>query len=599
MSKRIISVVLCLVIVLGLVAAVVPAMAVVTTSIKITADKDQAQPGDTITYTVTMGAVQNLYGLKLKLVFSEGLTYVEGSGKATDGLQATMNAAKAEFTEKTKIFIVGSSEYSSDSDIVLMQFKCVVADDATGTLTMSFNEDSVEFFDTDYEDIPYTLFNADVEVKTPCSHDWAAATCTAPKTCKLCGVTEGKALGHSWNAADCDTPKTCKTCGATEGTALGHSTVTYTNNGDTHSATYDCCGAAYVTNEAHSYDATTKTCVCGAVKADDFYVVAGSDTLLGSNWNPADMNNLLARDPITGIYSKTYTNVAAGTYEFKVVLNGAWGTEYNLEGDASMGGGNAKAVVVEDGSTVIIGFDGEKALLQIIAPACEHSWNAATCTTPKTCKLCGETEGDALGHDWTAADCDTAKTCKVCGATEGAALGHDWAAADCDTAKTCKTCGATEGAALGHSWAEATCTTAKTCTVCGYTEGTAGHDWVDATCTEPKTCRACGETEGEALGHSMSEIYSSDEDGHWLTCDVCDYADETEAHMDEDADKVCDLCDYELPADPEEPADPEDPEEPEDEEIPKTADASMMAVAVILMLAVCGTAVVLGKKRFA
>ena len=41
MSKRIISVVLCLVIVLGLVAAVVPAVAVATTSIKITADKDQ------------------------------------------------------------------------------------------------------------------------------------------------------------------------------------------------------------------------------------------------------------------------------------------------------------------------------------------------------------------------------------------------------------------------------------------------------------------------------------------------------------------------------------------------------------------------------
>lgn len=28
----------------------------------------------------------------------------------------------------------------------------------------------------------------------------------------------------------------------------------------------------------------------------------------------------------------------------------------------------------------------------------EHDWVAATCTEPKTCADCGETEGDALGH---------------------------------------------------------------------------------------------------------------------------------------------------------------------------------------------------------
>ena len=459
MNKRIISLALCFVIVLGLVAAVIPVAAVGSTSFKMTADKTQANPGDTITYTLSLGAVENIYSIKLKLVIPEGLTYVAGSGKAADGLQALMSASKAEFTEATMVFIVGSSNYTSASDTVLMQFQCTVNENATGSQEVTLDIDPDNIFDQDYENIDFTVTTAPVSVTAACSHSWNAADCDTPKTCTLCGKTEGSALGHNWDAADCTTPKTCTVCGATEGAALGHSTVTYTNNGDTHSATYDCCGAAYVTNEAHSYDATTKTCVCGAVKADDFYVVAGSDTLLGSNWNPADMNNLLVRDPITGIYSKTYTNVAAGTYEFKVVLNGAWGTEYNLEGNASSGGGNAKAVVVEDGSTVIIGFDGEKALLQIIDPACEHSWDAATCTTPKTCKLCGETEGNALGHSWKNATCTAPKTCKTCGLTEGNALGHDWEAADCTTAKTCKVCGATEGNALGHDWEAADCTT--------------------------------------------------------------------------------------------------------------------------------------------
>ena len=32
----------------------------------------------------------------------------------------------------------------------------------------------------------------------------------------------------------------------------------------------------------------------------------------------------------------------------------------------------------------------------------EHEWTDATCETPKTCSVCGKTEGDPLGHDWNA-----------------------------------------------------------------------------------------------------------------------------------------------------------------------------------------------------
>lgn len=53
-------------------------------------------------------------------------------------------------------------------------------------------------------------------------HNYKAATCTKPKTCKVCGVTSGKKLGHNYAAATCTKPKTCKNCGATSGSALGH-----------------------------------------------------------------------------------------------------------------------------------------------------------------------------------------------------------------------------------------------------------------------------------------------------------------------------------------------------------------------------------------
>lgn len=54
-------------------------------------------------------------------------------------------------------------------------------------------------------------------------HVWQKATCTSPKTCSICGKTEGESLGHDWKAATCTTPKTCATCGETSGKPLGHS----------------------------------------------------------------------------------------------------------------------------------------------------------------------------------------------------------------------------------------------------------------------------------------------------------------------------------------------------------------------------------------
>lgn len=121
----------------------------------------------------------------------------------------------------------------------------------------------------------------------------------------------------------------------------------------------------------------------------------------------------------------------------------------------------------------------------------EHTWVAATCTTPKTCSECGETEGEPLGHNWKAATCTEPKTCTVCGETEGKALGHtttDWTVVE-----------------------EATCSEkgveASTCSVCGQTvrryidkiDHTPG-EWAvtkDATETEAgertQYCSVCGE----------------------------------------------------------------------------------------------------------
>ncbi len=111
--------------------------------------------------------------------------------------------------------------------------------------------------------------------------------------------------------------------------------------------------------------------------------------------------------------------------------------------------------------------------LSLTGCGCKHTWVEATCTAPKTCSQCGETEGDVLPHTWEEAACTAAKTCSGCGLTEGEALPHTWVDAACEAPKTCSVCGGTEGEALGHTWVDATYEAPKTCTACGATEGEA------------------------------------------------------------------------------------------------------------------------------
>ena len=167
-----------------------------------------------------------------------------------------------------------------------------------------------------------------------------------------------------------------------------------------------------------------------------------------------------------------------------------------------------------------------------ISPVHEHSWVDATCTAPKTCATCGETEGEALGHKYegvvTDPDCTnggyTTYTCSACGdqyvADQTDALGHNYesvvTAPTCTTGGyttyTCSVCGgsyvADEVPALGHKSGEATREkeVAPTCTAEGSYESV-------VCCT---VCHA--ELSREivtvpALGHK-------DEDNNFL-CDVC------------------------------------------------------------------------------
>lgn len=163
-------------------------------------------------------------------------------------------------------------------------------------------------------------------------------------------------------------------------------------------------------------------------------------------------------------------------------------------------------------------------------PSCEHQWQEATCTAPKTCLFCGETEGEKASHTGGTATCEKKAECSVCGAEHGELGEHAWVDATCTKPKHCTVCGKTEGDVISHTvGTAATCMKKAVCSVCNQEFGELGAhvynaDVVkaeakrsDATCTDPatyyKSC-ACGDisrnageifTSGDTLPHTYNE----------------------------------------------------------------------------------------------
>ena len=91
----------------------------------------------------------------------------------------------------------------------------------------------------------------------------------------------------------------------------------------------------------------------------------------------------------------------------------------------------ATAGQCSDSCTVNVMCSHQEVIDKAVDPDCENTG----LTEGKHCSVCNEVlvaqkTVDALNHSWTPADCETPKTCQVCGETEGEALGHDWVDAD-------------------------------------------------------------------------------------------------------------------------------------------------------------------------
>ena len=366
-------------------------------------------------------------------------------------------------------------------------------------------------------------------------HDWIPATCTTAKACRICKTVEGTSLGHRWNDGVITIPATeetegaklftCTACNATrtqsiprlEHTHRYSATVTAPTCTTGGYTTYVCpCGDHYISNErpasGHQWAAATctaaqKCTVCGTKVGDPLAHIWDNGTVIRP-----------ATEETEGEILYHCTTCAAEKRQTLPVLN------------------HTHAFTVDS----------------VTAPTCTTGGY-----TTYTCR-CGERyvadQTNALGHDWKNATCTTAKTCSICGTTEGPALGHCWdngvvskpATEEAEGTKlfACTACGITKTQSipkLEHAHNYVATVTAPTCTEIGYTfyvcrcgnnyrgneTPATGHDWMTATCNAPARCRICGKTEGAARDHQwnagvVTKPATEEAEGSKLfTCTAC------------------------------------------------------------------------------
>ena len=518
MNKRITSLMLVFTLILTMLATAVPALAapIESTQLKVTADKTSAKPGDTITYTITMGPVSDMGSMQMCLDIPTGLTYVENSTELADGLKATLGFDDVAWTEISKMIngVASAADYESNTDTVIAEFQCTVDADFSGTAEVGLT--NLEFGSCqtfEYHTDRFSVVKASVTVTVPHTHVYdqtstdaahlkTPATCTSPavyyKSC-TCGengeetFTSGSALGHEYtqkfeDAAHLKTAASkctehniywydCSRCdsNAKNDPEAADKYFTSTTTGS-HSFTEKIEDAAH-------YMAGTGT-DCQSVK-QYYYDCAYCDQIGTATWD-----------------STTYGAHTEGT-EWKFDENNHW------------------HICTVEGCGVVI----------------ESSKEAHT--------------PDHTGH----ATEEYAIKCTKCGYVIEAQLGHthvfDKEVATDDYKATDATC-------------TAKATYYKSC-ACGE-KGTAtfeygelgAHNWTPATCTVPKTCSVCQATEGDPLGHTEGNEWKYDSDNHWHTCTVegCGVVIESskEAHTPDRAEATvndpikCSVCGYEIEA---------------------------------------------------
>ena len=293
--------------------------------------------------------------------------------------------------------------------------------------------------------------------KPALGHDWKEATCLVtdsdekakpwleqrgtPKTCRTCGLVDGKAIGHTLVEATCTTPAHCEVCSAinpeiNNGKELGHNRVeipyldpTCTSKGSKGGEWCSKCHEIYenatvlpkLEHTVVQYDGKDANCTEDGMKPGEKcqecgFVFAEPETIPATGHQRCNYDvdgNVIEERPLTNekydgnmceVSGVAYYNCVKCSTDVEVVIAPK---DHNYNGATCY---NTDAVCVYCHKQI------------------EHEYSAPTCTAPATCKNCElvDPERPALEHNglMLPATCSRPATCSACGYTEGDIASH-------------------------------------------------------------------------------------------------------------------------------------------------------------------------------
>lgn len=323
---------------------------------------------------------------------------------------------------------------------------------------------------------PYPIFEVEAygaEELAECYHEWSDATCFEPQTCIKCGKTEGGVLSHKGGNPTCTTLARCELCDTEYGALAAHDWkgIACTVCGITRSiVTIDDVESFASSRDGEGtkdpqklFDGDKTSMGIYGDASTEYYPVGSGDTLTITLKKEIDLEKVIIWT--CGNWSVTTLKL----YDEDGNLTGKQGVIYSTQNAFSKSTSTPVEIVFEKFikvKTVVIQFDTVKwndgtttrtSEIELYKFECSHQWQSATCEAPKTCTLCGQTEGDVGNHSWQSATCTTAAKCTVCGATAGGSLGHDLGKATCTELSTCTRCGYKTGNAYGHIFFDGVC----------------------------------------------------------------------------------------------------------------------------------------------
>ena len=263
------------------------------------------------------------------------------------------------------------------------------------------------------------------------AHSGGTATCTEKAVCSTCDQEYGDvdANNHDWGAWTSNGDDThTRTCSRDK---------SHTENGNCSGGTPTCteravckdCKAAYGSVLGHVWGEPSYTWTA----VPDGYMCVASSKCKNCDFDVADVA------AVTYAVTKMPTCLEEGTGTYTAAFSSAFGFPAQTK--------------------------------EVTLPATGHDWADATCTMPKTCKVCKVTEGDAAGHTGGKANCHTKAVCEVCQQAYGEfdAANHDGGT----ELRNKKDATCTEKGYTGDTY----CLGCSTVIKAGAEIDVSGHDW--------------------------------------------------------------------------------------------------------------------------